>query len=279
MQGEFTLSGVQNQTMINHISQVSMTESEAALKARNFLEFNRTFVRENSLKKRLSSHLGRVRQLRSYNRRNVETFDFQSRLSENMTKSKLQINEKNNLGIKLRMKNYPISLQRLKQSAKMQMLGQYATQAQSTSQMYPSFKDQIDDRRSMKVFKKNSLIVDPDIQNSFTRNQAWNQTLNCPYYGLMSLRKTQERPINSMSKEENILRPFTTGNQKDRMHIRKVKSAIKHRNELRGMDSKIYNLIDLCQRSTKIEWKKIYKDNEEFRNTQKKKMGDKKGAP
>ena len=61
MQGEFTLSGVQNQTMINHISQVSMTESEAALKARNFLEFNRTFVRENSLKKRLSSHLGRVR--------------------------------------------------------------------------------------------------------------------------------------------------------------------------------------------------------------------------
>ena len=80
-----------------------------------------------------------------------------------MTKSLLHVNAKNNLGIKLRMKNYPISLQRLKDSAKMQMLGQYATAAQSTSQMYPSFKDQLDDRRSMKVFKKNTLAVDPEI--------------------------------------------------------------------------------------------------------------------
>ena len=44
----------------------------------------------------------------------------------------------------------------------------------------------------MKVFKKNELNVDPDLVNKFTRNQAWNETLNCPYYGLMSLRKTQE---------------------------------------------------------------------------------------
>jgi len=38
------------------------------------------------------------------------------------------------------------------------------------------------------------------------------------------------------------------------------------------MDEKIYNLIDLCQTSNKIEWKNIYDENEEFRNTQKKKM-------
>ena len=140
--------------------------------------------------------------------------------------------------------------------------------------MYPSFKNQLDDRRSMKIFKKNSLQVDPEIQNEFSRNQAWNETLNCPYYGLVSLRKDQERPINSTTKEENILRPFTTGNQKDRQNIRKVKSAIKHRNGLREMDGKIYSLIDLCQRSSKIEWKSIYRDNEEFRSTQQKKLKD-----
>lgn len=140
--------------------------------------------------------------------------------------------------------------------------------------MYPAYKHQLQDQRSMKVFKKNELNVDPDLVNKFTRNQAWNETLNCPYYGLMSLRKTQEKPINSLSKEENILVPFTMGNKKDRMNIRKVKSAIKHRNQLREMDSKIYNLIELCHKSSKIEWKKIYDDNQEFRNTQKKKMGD-----
>ena len=90
----------------------------------------------------------------------------------------------------------------------------------------------------------------------------------------MNLRKTQEMPINSLSKAENILRPFTTGTQVNRVHSRKVRSAIKHRNELREMDDKIYNLIDLCQKSKKIEWKSIYRDNDEFRNTQKKKMAE-----
>ena len=44
-----------------------------------------------------------------------------------MSKSLLQINAKNNLGIKVRMKNYPLSLARLKTSAKMQMLSHYAS--------------------------------------------------------------------------------------------------------------------------------------------------------
>ena len=38
------------------------------------------------------------------------------------------------------------------------------------------------------------------------------------------------------------------------------------------MDHKIFNLIEMCQSSSKIEWKHIYDKNEEFRNTQKKKM-------
>ena len=88
----------------------------------------------------------------------------------------------------------------------------------------------------------------------------------------MSLRKSQERPINSQSKEQNILRPFTLGTQTDKLHIRKVKTAIKRRNMLREMDRKIYNLIEECHNSNKIEWKSIYAENEEFRNTQKKKI-------
>jgi len=87
----------------------------------------------------------------------------------------------------------------------------------------------------------------------------------------MSLRKTQEKEINSMVRRENILLPFTTGNKRDRMHIRKVKSAIKHRNELREMDERIYSLIELCQESEKVKWRQIYVDNEDFRSNQKKK--------
>jgi len=44
------------------------------------------------------------------------------------------------------------------------------------------------DQRSMKVFKQNELHVDEEIRNEFSRNKAWNETFNCPYYGLMSLR-------------------------------------------------------------------------------------------
>ena len=105
------------------------------------------------------------------------------------------------------------------------------------------------DRRSMQVFRQNELNVDPDIENEFTRQQAWNKTLNCPYYGLMSLRMTQDKPINSITRVENILQPFTTGNKQDRMHIRKVKSAINHRNKLREMDKRVYRLIEACQDS------------------------------
>ena len=56
--------------------------------------------------------------------------------------------------------------------------------------MYPGFQSLLQDRRSLKVFHNNTLKVDPEISNEFTRNKAWNETLNCPYYGLMSLRKT-----------------------------------------------------------------------------------------
>ena len=71
------------------------------------------------------------------------------------------------------------------------------------------------------------------------------------------------------------MKPFTTGNKRDKMHIRKVKSAIKHRNKLREMDKQIYNLIELCQSSSKIKWQHIYDENEEFRNTQIKKLAEK----
>ena len=121
------------------------------------------------------------------------------------------------------------------------------------------------------MFNRNQLEVDPDIDNEFSRQQAWNETLNCPYYGLMSLRQTQDRPINSKSREENILIPFTMGNKQERRNIKNMDKAVMNRNKLREMDRKMYSLIELCEGTKKIHWKQIYEENEDFRNDQRKK--------
>jgi len=81
-----------------------------------------------------------------------------------MTKSSLNFNQKIQLGIKNRMKNYPISLQRLKSTAKAYSRGNFGS-SMSTSMMYPGFQEQLQDRRSMKVFKTNEPVIDPDIVN------------------------------------------------------------------------------------------------------------------
>ena len=121
------------------------------------------------------------------------------------------------------------------------------------------------------MFNRNQPEVDPDIDNEFSRQQAWNETLNCPYYGLMSLRQTQDRPINSKSREENILIPFTMGNKQERRNIKNMDKAVMNRNKLREMDRKMYSLIELCEGTKKIHWKQIYEENEDFRNDQRKK--------
>lgn len=121
-------------------------------------------------------------------------------------------NQKTNLGLKKSKMRYPASIQRLKSQAKMFAAAAYQSST-SASQMFTPFQEQLMDRRSIQnVFNRNNLRVDPDIDNEFSRNQAWNETLNCPYFGLMSLRQTQDKPINSVSREENILIPFTMGN-------------------------------------------------------------------
>ena len=189
MKRAFVLGSLPN--MAPKLTHTSMVDSDQNLK-KDFLQLNKSCVRENSIKRGVTSHMSRIRQMRNM-RRNESVY--QARLSENMTRSSLNLNQKIQLGIKNRMKNYPISLQRLKSTAKAYTKGNFGS-SMSTSMMYPSFQDQLQDRRSMKVFKTNDLSVDPEIVNEFTRNQAWNQTLNCPYYGLMSLRKSQEQPIN-----------------------------------------------------------------------------------
>ena len=45
----------------------------------------------------------------------------------------------------------------------MQMLSHYASAKNNYAKEYPSFQNQLDDRRSMKVLQKNTLSVDPDI--------------------------------------------------------------------------------------------------------------------
>ena len=144
------------------MSHASMTESDAIKK--DFLEINRTYVKENSLKRRFTSHLGRVRQLRSLRR--TESM-YQTRLNVNMNRSAMAYNQKINLGVKqssLLRRNYPVSLERLRQSAKVHSRGNYATTS-SALIMHKPFQEGLNDRRSLKVFKKNTLRVDPDINN------------------------------------------------------------------------------------------------------------------
>ena len=82
--------------------------------------------------------------------------------------------------------------------------------------MLHSFQDLLNDKKSMKVFRQNSARVDPNTSNRFSHNETWNKVYNCPYFGLMSLRKKQEAGINSDFRNENILRNFTMGNKKER---------------------------------------------------------------
>lgn len=42
--------------------------------------------------------------------------------------------------------------------------------------------------------------------HEFTRNQIWNERLNCPYYGLVKIRENQERGINAPSRNDFIVR-------------------------------------------------------------------------
>jgi len=82
-------------------------------------------------------------------------------------------NQKLNLGLKRRTKNLPMSLERMKTSAKASVYASVKTTI-GTSQMYAPFQEKIMDRRSMQVFKTNEANVDPDTCNQFSRNEAWN---------------------------------------------------------------------------------------------------------
>ena len=114
-----------------------MSESEQAKHIKkNFVEANRTFVRENSMKKRITSHVSRVRFMKL---RRPESH-FQSRLSENLTNSALQLNQRRTLGLKLGLRNHPTMLDRLKTSAQVYTRGLYASTQSTTSQMYPAYK-------------------------------------------------------------------------------------------------------------------------------------------
>jgi hypothetical protein len=64
------------------------------------------------------------------------------------------------------------------------------------------------------------------------------------------------------------------GTKADKINHKRVEGNILKKNKMRKMDRKIYNLIEACHSSQKIEWKSIYSDNEEFRTVQKKKMAD-----
>ena len=78
----------------------------------------------------------------------------------------------------------------------------------------------------MKVFQTNELYVSNDNENQFSRQDTWNKTFNCPYYGLHAIRKKQEEMINMPYRDDNLLRPFTLGNKAQRQKIQQLKKAV-----------------------------------------------------
>lgn len=69
MDGTFHLSSTQqNLPLMKHTSNESMNTSTAGFNKKSFIDFNKTKVHENAVKIRNSSHLSRIRGLRSLRR-------------------------------------------------------------------------------------------------------------------------------------------------------------------------------------------------------------------
>ena len=122
----------------------------------------------------------------------------------------MQINQKNLIGLQ-RAKRRSLSIQRMKTA-----IPQKVNSLNPHRNLMLSFKDQLSDKHSLKVFKSNTATVDETLINRFSHNEKWNETYNCPYYGLLSLRRRQEVALNSGLRNENILRNFTLGNKVER---------------------------------------------------------------
>ena len=69
-------------------------------------------------------------------------------------------------------------------------------------------------------------------------------------------------------RDDNLLRPFTLGNKAQRQKIQTLKKAVNQKNRSQLMDKQIYDIIGQCESVSNAEWKKIYEDNEDFRNKQ-----------
>ena len=113
---------------------------------RNFVEYNRASVRENSLKMRMKSGLSRLPRMRVQQRRPESLY--MSRHHENQTRSALKFNQKTQLGLRTSKMYHPASIQRLKSQAKMYAAAAYQSST-SASHLYTPFQDQIMDRRSI----------------------------------------------------------------------------------------------------------------------------------
>ena len=94
-------------------------------------------------------------------------------------------NQRNLLGMK-QLRPQAMSLKRMQ---RMRTAASTRVHYSTASQLHRTYRDQLNDKRSLQVFDKNELHVDPGIDNKFSRQETWNQTLNCPYYGLHALRQ------------------------------------------------------------------------------------------
>ena len=262
----------QMQELIN-----DMTESESDLDAKDYVDENRSNIVQNAIKGVGTARLKQKQMLRSegimypdklhssHNFENLDDFyrkqsvyDFQSNLISNIDQSSMQFNAKNLLG--LRKRKNTLTQKRVKTAQSVRPNNSNPPETQ-----FMSYKELLNDQRSMRVFSSNQAKASSNTQNRFSHNDTWNQTYNCPYYGLIAIRRRQELSINSEARNENILRSFTLGNKRERQRYRKLERRIKNKNTMIRDDKKIYDLIEKCVDSSRIKWNHIYKENDDFR--------------
>lgn len=84
---------------------------------------------------------------------------------------------------------------------------------------------------------QNDAVGSNHIQNDFNRNQKWHNTLNCPYYGLVQLRRRQDSPINAESNNKNLFRSYSVAYGVQRTEeLAKAGKVLIKRNKSRRID-------------------------------------------
>ena len=126
---------------------------------------------------------------------------------------------------------------------------------------------------SLGLLMKQTAADAEQTQQLFSTQQDFRTTKDhmtkiLPYEGLQKLRARKEASVNSIHRDEYILRGLTAqthlanANEIDLQKLpRKMQDAIAAKNEVSQRDVDIYNLIELCEETVRIPWKHIVSEH------------------